>query len=245
MISKDTCRDDLYIELVLNNITNDGFESGQTPSEDQLRVYSDFIITVKHIILRGFRITEETDDFDSSNNYSYYMQFIYEEDNIAAPGKVFSIKLSLINNQNQGRTEASSNDSSQKRIPIFSLFKINRREFSVFMDFLAEMNNIMNNYESAYKITSIVSKYYHIRFEDLLNKIGRRKKARAIAVYLIRKNCGLPFSSIGYLFGNRDQYTIIHMCEEIEQLLKTDKGIKEVIAYLQNIISKELEQKRG
>lgn len=42
MISKDTCRDDLSIELVLNNITNDGFESGQTPSEDQLRAYSDF-----------------------------------------------------------------------------------------------------------------------------------------------------------------------------------------------------------
>lgn len=116
----------------------------------------------------------------------------------------------------------------KKRIPIFSLFKINRREFSVFMDFLAKMNNIMNNYESAYIITSIVSKYYHKRFEDLLNKIGRRKKARAIAVYLVQRNCDLSYRTIGDLFGNRDTYTIIDMCDNVEQLLETEKKQKKI-----------------
>lgn len=68
-------------------------------------------------------------------------------------------------------------------------------------------------------ILEVIVEYYGINMEDLIKK-GRKKEvshARQMAMYLLRSELQLPFTSIGGFFGGRDHTTILHAYEKIEK----------------------------
>jgi chromosomal replication initiation ATPase DnaA len=63
--------------------------------------------------------------------------------------------------------------------------------------------------------------------------------ARAFAVYLVRRESGLTLKQIASFFGNRDQSTIRHLIEKIENTQKNDKTIKSQL----NLITEKIKNK--
>ncbi|MDR2763073.1 MAG: hypothetical protein LBB88_10750 [Planctomycetaceae bacterium] len=84
------------------------------------------------------------------------------------------------------------------------------------------------NYPSIERVIKSVAGYFSFKISDL--KGGSRNKtvamARAIAVYLARKETGLTLKQIAKFFGNRDQSTIRHLVEKIETAQKNDPTVK-------------------
>ncbi len=50
--------------------------------------------------------------------------------------------------------------------------------------------------------------------------------ARSLAMYLIRRLCGLTYSEIGRLFGRRDHTTVLHSCQKMERLIARDDSVR-------------------
>ena len=68
-------------------------------------------------------------------------------------------------------------------------------------------------------ILRVVTAYYGINQEDLIKK-GRKKEvahSRQMAMYLLRSELQMSFSSIGAFFGGRDHTTVLHAYEKIEK----------------------------
>ncbi len=90
-------------------------------------------------------------------------------------------------------------------------------------------------------IQEIVGNYFNLRLEDF--KSSRRTKnvvyPRQIAMYLSRKFTDASLPKIGEEFGGRDHTTVIHAYEKINQNLKTDESLQNIITD----ISKKLNPK--
>lgn len=89
------------------------------------------------------------------------------------------------------------------------------------------------------KIQKAVADYYHLTIDDLK---GKKRSAninypRQIAIYLSRTYTDESFPKIGLEFGNRDHSTIIHACDKIEEDLKNNSQLKEIIKEIKNNIS--------
>jgi len=76
-----------------------------------------------------------------------------------------------------------------------------------------------------------VAKYFKLQVEDL--KAPRRIKSiavpRQIAMYLVRELTDYSLPKIGAEFGGRDHSTVIHSCEKVQELMKTDTEINQSI----------------
>ncbi len=102
------------------------------------------------------------------------------------------------------------------------------------------------NEQSAIEITperiqEIVAQYYNIRPEDI---IGSKRnsaiaKPRQVAMYLSRQLLDMSLPKLGEHFGGRDHTTIIHGINKIQESLKTDKNLQNVIFELENRIKGE------
>lgn len=93
-----------------------------------------------------------------------------------------------------------------------------------------------------------------IKLEDIVRRVSEvtsisereivgtsRKKelveARQIAAYLGREILGASLSSIGIYFGGRDHTTILHACKNIEEKIKSEKRIKQLVESIKNELS--------
>ena len=56
--------------------------------------------------------------------------------------------------------------------------------------------------------------------------------ARQIAMYLVRELTNISLPKIGETFGNRDHTTVMHACDKIKGLLKTDSNTQSIINIL-------------
>jgi len=88
---------------------------------------------------------------------------------------------------------------------------------------------------SEQKIINVVASYYNLLPNQLSSKTrtGQIALARHIAMYLIRINIDVPLSKIGSMFGGRDHTTVINGITKVENMLKTDEGLKTAINELQ------------
>lgn len=91
------------------------------------------------------------------------------------------------------------------------------------------------------RIQEIVAQYYNIRPEDIISSKRNSSitKPRQIAMYLSRQLLDMSLPKLGEHFGGRDHTTIIHGVNKVQQLLKTDKKLQEVIFELENRIKGE------
>ncbi len=74
------------------------------------------------------------------------------------------------------------------------------------------------------KIQKIVAKYYHINLKDLCSKKRTDEVAlpRQIAMYLARTLTEQSTIEIGEAFGGKDHTTVLHACNKIKTMIKTD-----------------------
>lgn len=87
-------------------------------------------------------------------------------------------------------------------------------------------------------ITNIVFNHFDIpvTMAQTKNQEARIVKPRYIAMYLIRKHLKTPFKGIGEYFGGRDHSTVHHACETVNGYLETNKGYREVVTTIENMI---------
>ena len=88
-------------------------------------------------------------------------------------------------------------------------------------------------------IQKAVSDYFQITIEELKSKKRGKNIAypRMIAMYLSRMLTDESFPKIGLEFGGRDHSTVIHACDKIEEDLKEDSELKNIIKNIKNNIT--------
>ena len=88
------------------------------------------------------------------------------------------------------------------------------------------------------RIQKIVSEYFQISVEDIRSKKRSSNISfpRQIAMYLCRVMTGESFPKIGTEFGGKDHSTVMHSVEKIENEIKTNKDLANIIEKLKKDI---------
>lgn len=91
------------------------------------------------------------------------------------------------------------------------------------------------------RIQEIVASYYNLRPEDMVSSKRSSNIAypRQIAMYLSRQMLDISLPKLGEHFGGRDHTTIIHGINKVQENLKTDKSLQNIIFELENRIKGE------
>ena len=89
------------------------------------------------------------------------------------------------------------------------------------------------------KIINMVADYYNLPPSQLTGKIRTSKisLARHVAMYLIRNNLDVSLKKIGSMFGGKDHSSVINAISKVENLLKTDEGLKAALKELTSKIN--------
>jgi chromosomal replication initiator protein len=87
-------------------------------------------------------------------------------------------------------------------------------------------------------IQKTVADYYKIKVSEMHSKKRSRNYARPrqVAMSLARELTNHSFPEIGEAFGSRHHTTVMHACEEIEQLRLNDQAIARDIGFLTQVI---------
>lgn len=80
-------------------------------------------------------------------------------------------------------------------------------------------------------IITQVANIYGVSVEDIRStkRSAQISTARKIAIYVIREITEMPLSSIGEEFGGRDHSTIVYSIKHVEDSIKKDTHLKEII----------------
>ena len=89
------------------------------------------------------------------------------------------------------------------------------------------------------RILHAVSDYYSISIEQIKGSSRKNQVAvaRQIAMYLIRTILDTPLMEIGKIFSNRDHTTVMHSIAKVDNMLKTDTQLENVISSLRTKIN--------
>ena len=81
------------------------------------------------------------------------------------------------------------------------------------------------------KIQRVVAEYYNVTVDDLKSKkrVASIAFPRQIAIYLSRILTDESFPRIGMEFGGRDHSTVIHSVDKIQNEIKNNKQLEDVI----------------
>jgi chromosomal replication initiator protein len=122
-------------------------------------------------------------------------------------------------------------------ISLMAQASLNRKEID--MDLAKKtLQHIVQSVEKTVSVESIqqmVAEHFGIQVSDLKDK-SRKKEVvmpRQIAMYLTKEHTDLALKSIGYHFGGRDHSTVIHSIQTINDVIGTDKIVKEAVQELQ------------
>jgi len=87
-------------------------------------------------------------------------------------------------------------------------------------------------------IQKTVADYYKIKISDMFSKKRSRNfsRPRQIAMSLARELTNHSFPEIGEAFGSRHHTTVMHACEEVEQLRLNDPALARDIGFLTQVI---------
>ena len=100
------------------------------------------------------------------------------------------------------------------------------------------VNKGMGEKNDIQRIQRIVSEYFQISVEDIRSKKRSSNISfpRQIAMYLCRNLTTESFPKIGIEFGGKDHSTVIHSVEKIENEIKVNKELANIIEKLKNDI---------
>jgi len=91
---------------------------------------------------------------------------------------------------------------------------------------------------SVENIQKTVAEFYKIKVSDILSKKRSRNfsRPRQVAMALTRELTNLSFPDIGAAFGGRHHTTIMHACDEIEDLRLKNHNIGQDLGFLTQVL---------
>ena len=94
-----------------------------------------------------------------------------------------------------------------------------------------EINKGIVEKDDVHRIQKIVSEYFQISVEDIRSKKRSSNISfpRQIAMYLCRTMTSESFPKIGTEFGGKDHSTVMHSVEKIENEIKINKDLANII----------------
>ena len=87
-----------------------------------------------------------------------------------------------------------------------------------------------------------VSDYYNVTLSEMVGPTRKREITipRQVAIYLTREMTGMSLPQIGTVFGGRDHTTILHSCKVMENTVRDDPGMRNLV----NSIKRQIESAR-
>jgi len=120
-------------------------------------------------------------------------------------------------------------EGALRRVEAFSNFTRTEISLDLTKEALKDILAAQSRMVTVDNIQKVVAEYFKIKVSDLHSKSRKRviTRPRQIAMSLSKEltNCSLP--QIGSAFGGRDHTTVIHACERIQDLRKSDASLAE------------------
>ena len=123
------------------------------------------------------------------------------------------------------------------------IFLDNTKDKKITLDVAIEalpeyVNNGIGDNDKIHRIQRIVSEYFQISVDDIKSKKRSSNISfpRQVAMYLCRTCTDESFPKIGLEFGGKDHSTVMHSVEKIENEIKVNKNLADIIEKLKTDI---------
>lgn len=138
----------------------------------------------------------------------------------------------------QIRSSVRELEGALNRIVAMSKFTGNAIDIQLAKDALRDLIAVRGRQITIENIQKTVADYYKIKVSEMHSKKRSRNfsRPRQIAMSLARELTNHSFPEIGEAFGNRHHTTVMHACEEIEQLRLNDQNTARDIGFLTQVI---------
>ena len=155
-----------------------------------------------------------------------------EESNIALTEEVAFFVAKQI------RSSVRELEGALNRIVAMSKFTGNQIDVNLAKEALKDLIAVRGRQITIEYIQKTVADYYKIKVAEMYSKKRKRifARPRQIAMSLTRELTNHSFPEIGEAFGSRHHTTVMHACDEVEQLRQNDQTIARDIAFLVQVI---------
>lgn len=138
----------------------------------------------------------------------------------------------------QIRSSVRELEGALNRIVAMAKFTGHAIDVHLAKDALRDLIAVRGRQITIENIQKTVADYYKIKVADMHSKKRNRNIARPrqIAMCLARELTNHSFPEIGEAFGNRHHTTVMHACEEIEQLRLNNATVARDIGFLTQVI---------
>jgi chromosomal replication initiator protein len=138
----------------------------------------------------------------------------------------------------QIRSNVRELEGALNRIIAMAKFTGHKADVSLAKEALKDLIAVRGRQITMENIQKTVADYYKIKVAEMYSKKRSRNlvRPRQIAMALARELTNHSFPEIGEAFGSRHHTTVMHACEEIEQLRQNDSIIARDIAFLTQVI---------
>ena len=138
----------------------------------------------------------------------------------------------------QVRSSVRELEGALNRIIAMAKFTGHAVDLSLAKEALKDLIAVRGRQITIENIQKTVADYYKIKVAEMYSKKRSRNFARPrqIAMALARELTNHSFPEIGGAFGSRHHTTVMHACDEIEQLRQNDPGVSRDIAFLVQVI---------
>ena len=138
----------------------------------------------------------------------------------------------------QIRSNVRELEGALNRILAMSNFTKSAIDIHLAKDALKDLIAVRGRQVSVENIQKTVSEYFKIKISDMLSKKRSRNysKPRQLAMALTRELTNLSFPEIGEAYGGRHHTTVMHACEEIEQLRLSNQSIAQDLGILKQVL---------
>ncbi len=138
----------------------------------------------------------------------------------------------------QIRSSVRELEGALNRIVAMANFTGHAIDIHLAKDALRDLIAVRGRQITMENIQKTVADYYKIKVNEMHSKKRSRifARPRQVAMSLARELTNHSFPEIGEAFGSRHHTTVMHACEEIEQLRLNDQTIARDIAFLTQVI---------
>ena len=138
----------------------------------------------------------------------------------------------------QIRSNVRELEGALNRIVAMSNFMNTAININLAKESLKDLIAVRGRQVSVENIQKTVAEFYKIKVSDILSKKRSRNfsRPRQVAMTLTRELTNLSFPDIGAAFGGRHHTTIMHACDEIEDLRLKNQNIGQDLGFLTQVL---------
>ena len=138
----------------------------------------------------------------------------------------------------QIRSNVRELEGALNRILAMSNFTKSAIDINLAKEALKDLIAVRGRQVSVENIQKTVAEYFKIKISDMLSKKRSRNysKPRQLAMALTRELTNLSFPEIGEVYGGRHHTTVMHACDEIEQLRLNNQSIAQDLGILKQVL---------